>query len=140
VKTFELEDATTRKLQELSKGAIQRAILVFSMLYGSKSLMMDEPVFALEEYQRERALEFLSDYSHETGTPVFYSLHELEYSKRFADYGLLFYRDGRTPYLAPVEEAFTPERIEEAYEYPPAMLDRHEYLFREQLLRSSEAR
>ena len=48
--------------------------MAFSLLYGSRILMMDEPIFALEERQKSRIMEFLVDLS------LFYSVHELEIS------------------------------------------------------------
>lgn len=133
VETFELGQSTHRKLQLLSKGEMQRAILVFSMLYGSRAIMMDEPIFALEDYQKRRALEFITDYARRTLTPVYFSLHELDLSYTFADFWLLFYRDGSAPVLGTPEEIFTTERMEAAYEFPLPMLRQREYLFRERL-------
>ena len=140
IKAFELEKSIERRLQDLSKGEIQRAILVFSMLYGSKAIVMDEPIFALEDRQKQRALEFVHDYARKFNTPVFYSLHELDLSKLYADYGLVFFNDGRPPYLGPAEEAFSRELIESAFQYPAAMLHQREHLFREQLIKIAEMR
>ena len=132
---FELHDALDRKLQDLSKGEMQRAILVFSLLYGSRSIMMDEPIFALEEYQKKAALEYLVDFAHRKETPLYFSLHELDLSKSFADYAVLFYTDGRNPIVGPVEEILTRPLIEDAYQYPAAMLHQREHLWRERLMK-----
>ena len=48
-----LEKCLSRKTMEVSKGELQRTILAFSLLYGSRILIMDEPIFALEAYQKE---------------------------------------------------------------------------------------
>ena len=138
IKTFELEGSISRKIQDLSKGEMQRALLVFSMLYGSKIIVMDEPIFALEDYQKRKALEFVREYAARFNTPVYYSLHELDLSKLYADFGLVFFSDGRPPFLASAEEAFQRELIESAYQYPAAMLHQREHLFRERLMQISE--
>ncbi len=139
VKVFELEESLGRRLQNLSKGETQRAILVFSLLYGSKTIMMDEPIFALEDHQKRKALEYVSDFAHRNHVPVYYSLHELDLSRRYADYALLFYKDQRTPLLGPTEEVLSVEYIEDAYRYPAAMLHKREFLFRRRLLRREES-
>ena len=59
ISTFELKSVMKHGLTKLSKGEIQRTLLAFSLLYGSKSVFMDEPLFAMEEPQKEKALEYL---------------------------------------------------------------------------------
>jgi ABC-type cobalamin/Fe3+-siderophores transport system ATPase subunit len=135
VAVFELKDTLGRKLQDLSKGEMQRAILVFSLLYGSRSIMMDEPIFALEEYQKKGALEYLVDFARRKNTPLYFSLHELDLSRSFADYAVLFYTDGRNPLVGSVDEVLTRELIENAYQYPAAMLHQREHLWRERLMK-----
>ena len=135
---FELGGVMGKKLQLLSKGEMQRAILAFSMLYGSRIIMMDEPIFALEDYQKRKALEYISDFAHRNEIPVYYSLHELDLSRKYADQALLFYKDGRRPLLGPVDEVLTSENLEDAYQYPAAMLHQREFLFRERLLERAE--
>lgn len=49
--------------QTLSEGQLQRAIIAFSLLYGSRVIMMDEPVFALEDRQKDRTFESLMHYA-----------------------------------------------------------------------------
>ena len=135
VEIFELASALGKKTQELSKGQLQRTILAFSLLYGSRIIMMDEPIFALEDYQKKRVMEFLCEYARETGTSIYYSVHELEISQRYSDHILLFPRGG-VPSVGPTSEVFTRTNIEEAYEVPFTMLKRREALFRQLLIRS----
>jgi len=61
IAALELENILQNKLNTLSKGEMQRVILAFSMLYGSKSIFMDEPLFALETPQKHRALTFIKE-------------------------------------------------------------------------------
>ena len=46
IEVFELENVLNHGLIEISKGEIQRVLLAFSILYGSASIFMDEPLFA----------------------------------------------------------------------------------------------
>ncbi|MFQ3547770.1 MAG: ATP-binding cassette domain-containing protein, partial [Termitinemataceae bacterium] len=55
LRVFELEHLGGRPLARLSKGEMQRALLAFAALYGSRSIFMDEPVFAMEDRQKETA-------------------------------------------------------------------------------------
>lgn len=133
VKTFELEHLRTRKLIALSKGEVQRVLLAFSALYGSSVIMMDEPVFAMEQYQKERALEFFYDMHLRTGISVLVSLHELSLTRKYADTVMLFYPDRRTD-LGCCEEVLTSAALEDSYGVPSAMLYDSELLTRRSFL------
>jgi ABC-type cobalamin/Fe3+-siderophores transport system ATPase subunit len=132
VEAFELAPVLARRTQEVSKGELQRTILAFSLLYGSPLLVMDEPIFALEDRQKERALEFLCAYARREGIGLYFSLHELDLSRRFSDHLLLFRRGG-APRLGPTAELFTRGAIEQAYEVPFDMLKQREALYRKML-------
>jgi ABC-type cobalamin/Fe3+-siderophores transport system ATPase subunit len=132
VEAFELAPVLARRTQELSKGELQRVILTFSLLYGSPLLLMDEPIFALEDRQKERSLEYLCAYARRERVGLCYSLHELDLSRKYSDYLLLFSR-GSLPRLGPTEEIFTRETIEQAYEVPFDLLKKREALYRKVL-------
>jgi ABC-type cobalamin/Fe3+-siderophores transport system ATPase subunit len=139
VKAFELAAVLARRTQEVSKGELQRTILAFSLLYGSPLLVMDEPIFALEDRQKERAMEFLCAHARREGIGLYFSLHELDLSRRFSDHLLLFSR-GAPPRLGPTAELFTREVIEQAYEVPFDMLKKREALYRKVLTGSLAVR
>ncbi len=133
---LELDEVAHKQLQYVSKGELQRAIIAFSMLYGSLVLMMDEPVFALEDHQKERAFEFLVDYAHRTGVAIYYSAHELRLTQKYSDHVLLFRKDGDIV-LGPTEQIFTRDMLETAYQAPMDALYRKEHLYREMLNQAS---
>jgi iron complex transport system ATP-binding protein len=128
----ELEKVLAKKTGEVSKGELQRTIIAFSLLYGSKIIMMDEPIFALQEYQKHRIMDYMSGYSRRRGISVYYSVHELDISERYSDSLLLFYKSGRLR-LGPTASLFKRENIEQAYQVPYTMLKRKEAIFREAL-------
>ncbi|MFP4363886.1 MAG: ATP-binding cassette domain-containing protein [Spirochaetia bacterium] len=136
IDVFELKNFLHKRTQEISKGELQRTIIAFSLLYGSKSVMMDEPVFAMEDYQKERTMGFLMDYARSLNISIFYSAHELELSRKYSDNLLLFRKTG-TPVIGKTEELFQKETIEEAYQVPWDMLYKKERLFRDTLLRTN---
>ncbi len=130
---FELDSLMSRKLDALSKGEIQRVLLAFSALYGSQVIMMDEPVFAMEQRQKEKALEFFKDMHLRTGVSVLVSLHELSLTRKYADTVMLFYPDRRID-LGTCDEVLTNEALEDAYGVPAAMLHDTEKLTRSAML------
>jgi len=129
---FELTGLLTRPLARLSKGEMQRTLLAFSALYGSRSLFMDEPVFAMEDRQKEAALDFFRSYQKATGVTIYVSLHELDLTKKYAETVLLFKKDKSIDMGSPAE-LLTPAHLEEAYGVPAAMLKQKEYLDRKKL-------
>ena len=127
---FELGNILSRPLQKLSKGEIQRTLLAFSLLYGSMSIFMDEPLFAMEFKQKENSLNYLKKFSNETGTPMYISIHELELSKKYADNVLLFYPNRDMTFGSP-EEVLTKDDLEKAYGVPYGMLKDQEEMNRQ---------
>ena len=134
-KTLELEKVLHLKTQQLAKGQLQRAIVGFSLLYGSRIIMMDEPVFALEEPQKDRVFGFLLDFSRSRNVPIYYSAHNLELTEKYSDYMLLFSKTGDFK-IGPTSELFTREEIEAAYQAPLDALYRRDNLYRDVLVRS----
>ena len=132
---FEMERFLHMKTQQLAKGQLQRAIIAFSLLYGSRIIMMDEPVFALEEPQKDRVFSFLLEFSRARGVPIYYSAHNLELTQKYSDYMLLFSRTGDFK-IGPTHELFNRDEIESAYQAPLDSLYRRDNLYREVLLRS----
>ncbi len=138
IEVFELESVLEHGLAELSKGEIQRVLLAFSMLYGSASIFMDEPLFAMELRQKISALKYIKDFCAATKTAVFISMHELDLTRQFADNVLLFYPNRDMDYGTP-EEVLTNEALEKAYGVPAAMLKDKETFTREELIQTGEA-
>ncbi|HAK68438.1 MAG TPA: ABC transporter [Treponema sp.] len=138
IDVFELEKVMNHGLTELSKGEIQRVLLAFSLLYGSASVFMDEPLFAMEDRQKKSALEYLGEFAEKTGTTIFISMHELDLTRRYVPNVLLFYPNRDMDYGTP-EEVMTDEALEKAYGVPVAMLKKAEDLKIEELSQTSDA-
>ena len=138
VDVFELADVARHTLNGISKGEMQRVLLAFALLYGSKSVFMDEPLFAMETLQKERALSYLRDFVHKTGTSIYLSMHELDLTRRYADTVLLFYPN-RDMDLGTPDEVLTPDALEKAYGVPHVLLKDGEALTRKHLQDVSDA-
>lgn len=132
ISVFELNSVLNHKLTGISKGEIQRVLMAFSVLYGSKTLFMDEPMFAMEDRQKSCSMAWLKKYSKDYNVPIFIAMHELDLSKKYADKVLLFYPDRRMDFGTP-EEVLTKEALEDAYGVPYAMLRDAENLKRTSL-------
>lgn len=133
VRAFGLGAELGKKPQELSKGAHQRFILALSLLYGSPALMLDEPVFALAEAEKEAALSFIRAFARERGILVVASLHELDLTLKHSDEVILLGESG------PVARGPSPtilsdrDLLERAYGVPYALLRQKESLKRDML-------
>jgi ABC-type cobalamin/Fe3+-siderophores transport system ATPase subunit len=133
VEVFELAPILGRRTQEVSKGELQRTILAFSLLYGSPLIAMDEPIFALESHQKQKAMDYLARRARQEEMGLYYSVHELDISQKYSDYILLFSREA-APRLGRTSEIFTRETIEKAFEVPFDMLKKREELYRKYLV------
>jgi iron complex transport system ATP-binding protein len=133
IDALSLEASLEKKLSALSKGEMQRSLIAFSILYGSRSIFMDEPLFALEYTQKEEALSYIQSYSRRFQIPVYIAMHELELSRKWADNVLLIFPN-RDMSLGSPEEVLTAEDLEKAYGIPAAMLKESERLTQRTLL------
>ncbi len=131
-KAMQVTEVLDKRTQELSKGELQRVIVGFSLLYGSKAIMLDEPVFAVEPARQEQVFEYLMEYSRRFDTPIYYSAHNLDLTRAYSTSMVLFHKQGSIE-LGPTGELFEKEHIERAYQVPWDMLHRKEYMFREML-------
>lgn len=130
VDVFELSQVMNHGLTKVSKGENQRVLLAFSLLYGSASVFMDEPLFAMEDRQKHAALEYLRSYSMQTKTAMYISMHELELSRKYAENVLLIHPNKDMAFGTP-DEVMTNEDLEKAYGIPASMLKHNENMTRD---------
>lgn len=130
VDVFELSQVMNHGLTKISKGENQRVLLAFSLLYGSASVFMDEPLFAMEDRQKNSALEYLRSYSLKTKTAMYISMHELDLSRKYAENVLLIHPNKDMAFGTP-EEVMTNEELEKAYGIPASMLKHNENMTRD---------
>ena len=132
VTSLDLADSLHKKPQNLSKGELQRGIIALAVSYGSHILMMDEPVFALEERHKQQAFGFLREWSHQSGTSLIFSAHDIHLCRDFADAMLLLFRD-KQYLLGPVGDICKRENLEAAYRVPLPTLYQKQNLYRDML-------
>ena len=129
---FGLKPVLNRPVHLVSKGEMQKILIAFSLLYGSKILFLDEPVFALENSWKEIILEYLKDYAGSRDISLFYSIHELDLSKKYSDSTLLFHKDHSISY-GRTDSVLSKNHVEEAYQVPLELLYKREGLYRSHL-------
>lgn len=144
ITVFELEEVRGKKIQELSKGGIQRAVIAFSLLYGSKIIIMDEPIFALEDNQKHKVMHYLVEYAQKYQVSILYSVHEFEITQKYSDNMILVFKasegEGKRFKVGPTKELFAREILEDAYQVPFASLHQKEHLYREHLMTREKLR
>ncbi|MGL1894640.1 MAG: ABC transporter ATP-binding protein [Spirochaetaceae bacterium] len=132
INIFELKESLNKKTNSASKGEMQRVVIAFALLFGSPIILMDEPVFALENHQKDKVFKYVIQYAKEHKISIIYSIHDLDISKKFCDNVALFYKDG-TVSIGKKEDMLINEKIEEAYQVPIHLLHEREKLNRETL-------
>ncbi len=137
ITVMELKESLNKKTSSASKGEMQRVIIAFALLYGSPVILMDEPVFALENHQKDSIFKYITEYAHEHKRHIIYSIHDLDISKKFCDNVVLFFKDGKAK-VGPKEQMLSKELLEEAYQVPIHLLHEREKLNRDTLMNSDK--
>lgn len=133
IDVFELKESLTKKTNSASKGEMQRVIIAFALLFGSPIILMDEPVFAMENDQKDRAFKYIIKYAKEYNRDIIYSIHDIDISKKYCDNVVLFYKNGKAA-VGDKDKMLSKEMLEEAYQVPMHLLHEREKLNRETLL------
>ncbi len=136
IDVLDLGKILDKKTGVISKGEMQRAVVAFSLLYGSKVIMMDEPVFAMEDNRKTIVLAYLNEYAKQFEVSIYYSIHELDLSVKYSDNVLLFTKEGQI-LCGPTKELLTRDNLERAYQVPMDMLNQRENLYRNHLLKDN---
>ena len=134
ITVFELKESLYKQTNTASKGEMQRVVIAFALLFGSPIILMDEPVFALEDHQKDKILQYIKDYAHKHSINVVFSIHDLDISRKYSDNVVLFNKD-RSTIVGPTEKILSEENLEKAYQVPMHLLYEREKLNRETLLK-----
>ncbi|OQY37470.1 MAG: hypothetical protein B6229_08370 [Spirochaetaceae bacterium 4572_7] len=133
ITVMELKDSLNKKTNRTSKGEMQRVVIAFALLYGSPIIFMDEPVFALENHQKDAIFKYIVDFAHKFNISIIFSIHDIDISKKFSDNVILFNKN-RTAIIGSKDEILVKDKIEEAYQVPLHLLHEREKLNRKSLL------
>ena len=90
LKTVQLENFGTRKVDELSGGEKQRISFARAVLAKPKALLMDEPFSALDNEIRNELCDWTRDYLKSLNIPAIHVTHDINEASRIADRVLKF--------------------------------------------------
>jgi ABC-type sugar transport system ATPase subunit len=93
-------DLLGRSVKGLSGGERQRVALGRALSFRPATLLLDEPLSALDDDTREQMYVLLKDVQEQTGVTTLHVTHNLEEAARLADY--LFRVEGRLVHQRPV--------------------------------------
>lgn len=132
--SFDMNEIADKALGSLSKGQSQRALLALAAAYGSQMLFLDEPVFAMEEHQKHKALDFFLRYAETYERSVVFSAHEIDLCRRYSQSTVLLQKD-QDPKVGSSTEICSSEVLEEAFRAPMHVIQRQEHMYRDMLVR-----
>lgn len=90
--TFKMEEYLYFFPHAMSKGTLQRMMLMIAFLKKSKNLLLDEPFNGLDPIQLEQSLNFCK--GHKQESCIIISSHDIESLETVCDYFLIFTKDG----------------------------------------------
>lgn len=122
MKKARIWDFRNRRINTMSGGERQRAIIARALAQTPKYLLMDEPTLHLDVNHQIEALEMVKKLSDETGLTVVIVSHDLQIVSKYCD-RVIMLKDHRIFAAGTPDEALTPENmaavfnIDAVYEY-----------------------
>jgi len=132
IKELEIITLLDKNINTLSKGELQKVIILFALSYDSKIIMMDEPVFALENKDKIKIFKYLYNYIKNTNKSLYFTMHDLHITKKYSDYTLLM-RNQDNYFLSKTKDILD-ENIEKIYNIPISLINDKERLINENLI------
>jgi iron complex transport system ATP-binding protein len=120
-----LERLANRRLDEISGGERQRAVLARALAQEPELLLLDEPTANLDLNFQIELLRLVRGMADDHGITAVAVMHELNLASEFSDYMLLL-KHGRALRFGEPTCVLTRELLEEAYGVPVA-IDRNPY-------------
>lgn len=115
LKEMDLADREDRRLQELSSGERQRALIARALAQEPRIVLMDEPTAFLDLKHRLQIYEILARLNREKGLTVVTTSHDLNLAARYGARLLVLDR-GRLAADGPPDAVLTPRLLREVYE------------------------
>jgi iron complex transport system ATP-binding protein len=110
----DLEQMSSRLLNELSGGERQRAVLARALATGASHLLLDEPTANLDLAHQAAILALVRGRCDSEQVAAVVVTHDVNLASEFADYILLM-RAGTTLAYGPTREVLTPELLAKAF-------------------------
>lgn len=113
IKQFKLEHLVDRRLNELSSGEKERALLAKAIVQKPKVLLADEPSAHLDLRYKLEVMENLKEMASQ-GVTVITASHDMNLTSKFCD-RVVMLSEGRIIAAGKPSEVITEERIREIY-------------------------
>jgi len=115
LRDMDLADREGKRLQELSSGERQRALIARALAQEPRVVLMDEPTAFLDLRHRLQIYEILARLNREKGLTVVTTSHDLNLAARYGS-RLMLLHHGRLAADGPPNAVLTPRLIREVYE------------------------
>lgn len=114
VKDLGLEKLSTRRLDELSGGELQRAVLARALTQAAPLLILDEPTSSLDVGHGQQMMEMVDRLRREQGLTVISALHDLTLAAQFCD-RLVMMAGGKAILEGPPRAVITERSLRDHY-------------------------
>ena len=118
----DLSNFAGRRLDQLSGGELQRAILARALAQQTPVLLLDEPTAALDIGHQQQVLDLIDGLRHERGLAVLSAFHDLTLAGQYAD-RLEMLADGLIVCSGTPDEVLRPDVLERHYQADVRVLD-----------------
>lgn len=109
-----LEALAERRVDTLSGGEAQRAWLAMLIAQEAQTLLLDEPISALDIAHQVEVLSLVQSLSRARGRSVIVVLHDLNMAARYCDH-IVALKSGRLVFEGHPEALMTPDRLHDIY-------------------------
>lgn len=114
VDTFKMEEYLHYFPASLSKGTLQRMMLMLAFLRRSNNILLDEPFNGLDPIQLEQCLDYCR--RHKQDKCIIISSHDIESLEAVCDLLLIFTKDGIVATNENIDRAQVKEMLGDSYE------------------------
>lgn len=111
---LDLSDFASRRIESLSGGELQRAVLARALVQEAPVLLLDEPTTGLDVGHQQQVLELVDGLRERRELTVVSSMHDLTIAGQFAD-RLVLLSGGRVVASGSASDVLTEDRIKEHY-------------------------
>jgi len=111
---LELTELAGRRLETLSGGELQRAIVAVALAQEAPVLLLDEPTAALDVGHQLQVLELIDELRRERSLTVVSAMHDLALAGQFAD-ELVLLSGGRVAAAGSPRSVLTEENVKDHY-------------------------
>ncbi|HEV7796841.1 MAG TPA: ABC transporter ATP-binding protein [Pyrinomonadaceae bacterium] len=111
----QLEELSSRRMNELSGGERQRAVLARALATEAGVLLLDEPTANLDLAHQATILALVRKRCDTSGTSALVVTHDINLAAEFADHVLLM-KDGKSIAFGRPDEVLTPELLKKVFD------------------------